>query len=65
MWKIYYTRVRNRALNVAAHAASNTPPMDERINFGKEGSSMNHEPRVFPSSFYSANSAGGRYVQEE
>lgn len=66
MWKTYYTRIRNRALNITAHTASNTPPMDERFNYGRKGSSINFEPKIFPKSFYEAQGEfGGNHIQGE
>jgi len=65
MWSTYYTRVRNRALGVTAHSPSNTPPMDERFNYGRAGSSIAYEPRIFPDSFYEAQGKFATYVQQE
>jgi hypothetical protein len=65
MWKTYYSRVRNRALGLTAHTPSNTPPMDERFNYGRAGSSTAYEPRIFPASFYEAQGKFATYVQQE
>lgn len=64
MWGTFYSRVRARTLGVTAHSPSNTPPMDERFNYGRPGSSVSYVPRIFPASFYEAQ--GQRtYVQQE
>lgn len=54
MWNIYYGKMLNLERNVTAHSASNTPPMDERFDFGRKGSAVSYQPRIFPDSFYSA-----------
>lgn len=66
MWNVYYTRVLNKlAGGINEHKPTNTPPMDERINFGKKGSAMNYIPRIFPESFYAAQGENYFVAQEE
>jgi hypothetical protein len=48
----YYSKMVNLQRGVRAHAASNTPPLDERFNFGKQGSAKAFVPRVFPKLVY-------------
>jgi hypothetical protein len=42
----------NLQRGVTAHKASNTPPVDERFNFGKEGSARAYRPKIFPPRVY-------------
>ena len=48
----YYTKMVNLQRGIRAHSASNTPPLDERLNFGKQGSAQAFVPRVFPKGVY-------------
>jgi hypothetical protein len=42
----------NLQRGIRAHGATNTPPIDERFNFGKEGSALDFVPRIFPDLLY-------------
>jgi hypothetical protein len=65
MWKTYYTRMLNKQRQISSHPPSNTPPMDERINFGKKGTAVSYHPKIFPDSFYAAQENGFVVAQEE
>jgi hypothetical protein len=65
LWDVYYTRTRNKELKINAHSASNTPPMDERINFGQKDSAINYIPKIFPDSFYQSENRAMEFGQEE
>eukprot|EP01034_Spumella_vulgaris_P024958 gene24958-31359_t len=65
MWKLYYTRVFNKMNNIHSHKATNTPPMDDRLNFGQKGSAKAFVPRIFPDSFYSAGDDNRFFVAQE
>lgn len=65
MWGLYYLRTLNKMKNVTGHKATNTPPMDDRLNFGKKGSARGYVPRIFPDSFYAAQDSDYFVAQEE
>lgn len=65
MWGLYYSRTLNKMNNVTGHKPTNTPPMDDRINFGKKGSARAYVPRIFPDSFYAAPDQDYFVAQEE
>jgi hypothetical protein len=65
MWKTYYSRMLNKERNVTSHPASNTPPMDERLNFGKKDAAVNFVPKIFPESYYRTQGKGYFVAQEE
>ncbi len=52
IWHLYYEKSVNADKGIRAHKASNTPPMDERFNFGKAGSARAYVPQIFPASVY-------------
>lgn len=52
---LYYQKIVNLERGIHAHKASNTPPIDERFNFGKKGSAASYIPRIFPPRIYEEN----------
>ena len=50
--ELYYSKMYNLDRGIHAHKASNTPPTDERFNFGKSGSAQAYRPKIFPASTY-------------
>mmetsp|Transcript_6092 Transcript_6092/g.11642 ORF Transcript_6092/g.11642 Transcript_6092/m.11642 type:complete len:117 (-) Transcript_6092:168-518(-) len=52
IWRTYYSKMVNLQRGVRAHGASNTPPLDERLNFDKKGSALAYRPKLFPELVY-------------
>lgn len=50
--KTYYDKAYNLQKGIRVHKASNTPPIDERFNFGKPGSAVAYRPKIFPAHIY-------------
>jgi len=65
IWELFYTRMYNRDRGIGGHKPTNTPPMDERINFGKPGSAINHVPRILPESYYATQGVNFFAPQED
>ena len=53
--KTYFEKAYNLQKGIRVHKASNTPPIDERFNFGKVGSAAAYLPRIFPAHVYEAS----------
>jgi len=54
VWNTFYQGLFRKAGGKNEHTPSNTPPVDDRLNFGVPGSVLRFEPRIFPATLYEA-----------
>ena len=53
VWKLFYQRKLNSEKGINSYKTTSVnASLDERLNFGKAGSVLAYEPRIFPESAY-------------